>query len=152
MIFLILIEYLLIKRLIKIREFYEIICLDRTAFFLLYINYITLRRYPLFHKKNYQQSNGIFSNNDNQAQEIFLIIKPIITNKLIGILMKLKYHNKNKEEYLIKIIIIVIIKDFYEKWFRNGDYSYIVLTNKGNISNNSNSKTNYEKIENKQRK
>lgn len=66
--------------------------------------------------------------------------------------MKLKYHNKNKEEYLIKIIIIVIIKDFYEKWFRNGDYSYIVLTNKGNISNNSNSKTNYEKIENKQRK
>ena len=141
MIFLILIEYLLIKRLIKIREFYEIICLDRTAFFLFY-----------FIKKNYQQSNGIFSNNDNQAQEIFLIIKPIITNKLIGILMKLKYHNKNKEEYLIKIIIIVIIKDFYEKWFRNGDYSYIVLTNKGNISNNSNSKTNYEKIENKQRK
>ena len=64
--------------------------------------------------------------------------------------MKLKYHNKNKEEYLIKIIIIVIIKDFYEKWFRNGDYSYIVLTNKGNISNNSNSKTNYEKIENSQ--
>ena len=61
----------------------KIICLDKIFFFLLYINYIALRRYPSFHKNNInQQSNGIFSNNnDNQAQEIFLIIKPIITTK-----------------------------------------------------------------------
>ncbi len=67
----------------------KIICLNRTSSFLLFI---TLRRYPLFHKNSInQQSNGIFSNNnDNQAQEIFLIIKPIIINKLIGILIKLK--------------------------------------------------------------